>query len=125
LPSLPEVMCDRDGLKQVFINLIKNAIEALAGRGNIYIETSFLPENTAMPGGSVKIIVSDDGPGIPPHVESHIFEPYTSTKGNGHSGIGLSIVYNIIKELGGTVTCSSLAGKGCTFNIILPAYTTL
>jgi len=125
LPSLPEIMCDRDGLKQVFINLIKNAIEALAGKGNIFIETSFLPENTAMPGGSVKIIVRDDGPGIPPHVESRIFEPYTSTKGNGHSGIGLSIVYNIIKELGGTVTCSSLQGKGCTFNINLPAHTTL
>lgn len=129
-PSVPQIRSDRDTLKQIFINLIKNAVEALTGRGNIYIETSYAPVTTdstrklggPLDRGHAKIIIRDDGPGISPEVEARLFEPYASTKGNGHSGIGLSVVYNMIKELGGTVTFSSALGKGTDFTIMLPVH---
>jgi len=122
LSSLPKIRGDQDGLKQVFINLIKNAIEALSDRGNIFIETMLMSERDTIPKGGVKVVISDDGPGLPSQVESRVFEPYTSTKGSGHSGIGLSIVHNIIKDHGGTVTYCSTAGKGATFIITLPVH---
>ena len=129
-PSVPQIQSDRDALKQIFINLIKNAIEALTGRGNIYIETSYVPVSTdssrkmggPLDRGQVRIIIRDDGPGISPEVEARLFEPYASTKGNGHSGIGLSVVYNMIKELGGSVTVNSALGKGAVFTIMLPVH---
>lgn len=127
--AAPPIRSDRDALKQVFINLMKNAVEALAGRGNIYVETTFMPDAAQAalhPGGSrdrgkVKIVVRDDGPGISPDVEARLFEPYTSTKRQGHSGIGLSVVYNTVKELGGEITYESASGKGAVFTILLPA----
>jgi signal transduction histidine kinase len=129
-PSIPQIQSDRDALKQIFINLIKNAIEALTGRGNIHIETAYIPVSTdssrkmggPLDRGQVRVIISDDGPGIAPEVGARLFEPYASTKGNGHSGIGLSVVYNMIKELGGSVTSSSALGKGAVFTIMLPVH---
>jgi HD-like signal output (HDOD) protein/signal transduction histidine kinase len=128
--SVPQIRSDRDALKQIFINLIKNAVEALAGRGNISIETSFVPVTTddsrkmggSLESGQVRIIIRDDGPGISPAVEARLFEPYSSTKGDGHSGIGLSVVYNMIKELGGSITSSSTLGQGAVFTIMLPVH---
>ncbi len=128
--SISQIRSDRDALKQIFINLIKNAVEALTGRGNIFIETSFVPVaadiqekgNHSLDRGHVKIVIRDDGPGISPEVEARLFEPYSSTKGNGHSGLGLSVVYNMIKELGGTVTVNSVLKKGASFTIMLPVH---
>ncbi len=131
-PALPQIQSNRDALKQVYLNLVKNAVEAMKGRGNIFIESAYVPEAPDSSGkipdavarGHVKITVRDDGPGIPPEIETRLFEPYLSTKGTGHSGIGLSVVYNTIKELGGTVTCSSNPGKGAVFTIVLPVHST-
>ena len=126
--TVPLIHSDRDALKQVFFNLIKNAVEALRGRGNIYVETDFVPGVMDATGkqvpyygrDQVKIVISDDGPGISPQVRERLFEPYVSTKGEGHSGIGLSVVYNMIKELGGSIVHGNASGKGASFTIILP-----
>ena len=128
--SVPQIRSDRDALKQIFINLIKNAVEALTGRGNIFIETTYEPVAADMKAkrtdlsdrGHIKIVIRDDGPGIPQEVKARLFEPYSTTKGNGHSGLGLSVVYNMIKELGGTITANSASNKGASFTIMLPVH---
>ena len=130
-PSLPPVLGNKNGLKQVFINLIKNAAEALSKGGNIYLKTRKIspllgegsPAATAQATGLAEIVVRDDGPGIPADIQSKIFQPFASTKGGPHSGLGLSVAHNIIKALNGTITCESEEGKGTTFRISLPLYT--
>ncbi len=123
--DLPAVMAEKGKLKQVFINLIKNAAEAMPGGGNLYIKTQHI-YNQIKGGtkdnshGYVEIIFSDDGPGIPPEVKSRLFEPFVSSK-DDHSGLGLSIVHNLIKLFNGVITCESEVGKGTTFKIDLPA----
>lgn len=131
-PSLPPVRADRNALKQVFINLIKNAAEALTEGGNIYIKTKKMsPELDAgmkAPGvastGLAEITISDDGPGISKKIRNRIFQPFASTKGGSHLGLGLSVVHNIIEALDGTITCESEEGKGTSFRISLPLYST-
>jgi signal transduction histidine kinase/HD-like signal output (HDOD) protein len=127
-PLLPTVITDKNSLKQVFINLIKNSIEALPQGGNLYISTRHASNNLGdkvlqdMGGnlGYVEITIRDDGPGIPDTLKSRLFEPFISSKGEGHAGLGLSIVYNIVKELKGTITCKSDSKKGTSFKIVLP-----
>lgn len=114
-PDLPVIVTDKNSLQQVFVNLIKNASEALTDNGNIYITTKH-----AADAGTVEINVSDDGPGLPDVIKSRLFEPYTSTKGKGHTGLGLSIVYSTVRGIKGKVTCSTNKGQGTTFKIILP-----
>jgi signal transduction histidine kinase len=66
------------------------------------------------------IIVRDDGPGIAEEIASNLFDPFVSTKGEGNSGLGLSIVQNIITQLHGTIACTSKKEEGTTFTIELP-----
>ena len=129
-PSLPAVAADPDGIKQVVINLIKNAAEAMAPKGGrIDIATRFISpplgeKNTsggAEPGGMVELVVRDDGPGIPESIRETLFDPYVSTKQGGHSGLGLSVVHNIVRILGGTMACDSSPEAGTSFIINLPA----
>jgi signal transduction histidine kinase len=68
----------------------------------------------------IRISIRDDGPGIDPAVLANLFEPCVSTKGNGHAGIGLSVVYQLIKDQGGDVACESAPGKGTAFILTLP-----
>ncbi|NQT56639.1 MAG: HDOD domain-containing protein [Desulfobacteraceae bacterium] len=114
-PSLPAVMTDKNRMTQVFSNLIKNAAEAMSGRGNLGISTRYISnymddktnqvaDNTQ---GHVEIIIEDDGPGIPDTVKTQLFEPYITSKGAGHAGLGLSIVYTAVKKLQGTITFES------------------
>ncbi len=114
--ALPSISADRDKLKQVFINLIQNAVDALAQGGNIYVRTRYGDQQN----GNALISVRDDGPGIPDDIRPRIFEPYITTKKGGHSGLGLPIVYNIIRELKGTIQCESNDGDGTSFEISLP-----
>ncbi len=127
-PEIPLIKTDRNGLKQVFINLIKNAAEAMDDGGKIRVKTRFLPESSKimidekkrLP-GNIEIIFSDNGPGIDDTLKETVFEPYTTTKtGPAASGLGLSIVHSIIKELNGTIACQSKKGKGTRFIITLP-----
>jgi signal transduction histidine kinase len=124
-PSLPMVMTEKNGLKQVCINLLKNAAEAMAQGGNLFIQTKYLPpfEEASFEGGQkgfVEICFRDDGPGIPDEIKAKLFEPFVSSKGGAHTGLGLSIVYNIIRTLNGRIACDSEKGSGTTFKIELP-----
>ncbi|MCF6248101.1 MAG: HDOD domain-containing protein [Desulfobacula sp.] len=127
-PEIPLIKTDRNGLKQVFINLIKNAAEAMYNGGKIRVKTRFLPESSKIMidekkriPGNIEIVFSDNGPGIDDTIKETLFEPYTTTKtGPGPSGLGLSIVHSIIKELNGSIACQSKKGKGTRFVITLP-----
>jgi putative nucleotidyltransferase with HDIG domain len=128
-PKLPAIAVDPNGLKQVFINLIKNAAEAMAGTGgNIEIRTrrrSPVLGGKAMRGGEgnreyVEILFRDDGPGIDEAIKEKLFDPYISTKSGFHSGLGLSVVYHTIQSYHGTITCDSVPKEGTTFLIELP-----
>lgn len=126
--DLPKITADKDGIKQVLLNLLKNAVEAMSQGGNIYIETASFPpgngaEKAERPNGSAKeirLVFRDDGPGIDPTVLAKLFEPCVSTKGEGHSGIGLSVVYQLMKNQGGDVTCKSIPDQGTTFTLTWP-----
>jgi len=127
-PSLPTVHSDKNSLKQVFINLIQNAVESMPRGGNLYIGTRYISKDSlrkAKPDaageeGSVEISVRDDGPGIPDELKSRLFEPFITSKGAGHAGLGLSIVYNTVKELKGTITYRSDGENGTCFKVVLP-----
>lgn len=130
-PSVPRIGAEKNRLKQVFINLIKNAGEAMTGGGNLYIQTHHIQKLTGKTAADslgiqdreyVEITVSDDGPGIPDHIKPRLFEPFVSSKSSGHSGLGLSIVYNIIQSFNGKITCESNIGNGTRFSIELSAH---
>jgi signal transduction histidine kinase len=127
-PSLPSVVTDKNGLKQVLINLINNAVEAMPEGGNLYINTrSFsdglgdkLEKDAKADQQYVETTIRDDGSGIPDMIKLKLFEPFVTTKGEGHAGLGLSIAHSIIQELNGTMTCESDETKGTTFKIVMP-----
>jgi putative nucleotidyltransferase with HDIG domain len=121
-PRLPKLMSDRDSLRQVLINLMNNAREAMVKGGNIYFKTRHRhpPIEEDERQGFVEVTISDDGPGISEEMKRRIFEPFVSSKGSGHSGLGLSIVLNLIEGLNGSIECQSEEGKGTRFKIELP-----
>ncbi len=125
--DLPAILTDESGIKQIIINLIKNSAEAMMDGGNIYIKTSSAHGDDTGAGlnapdsiDSVKITLLDDGPGMADDVFSHLFEPFISTKGKGHSGLGLSVVNSLVKELKGSVYCVNRKGNGTLFTIVFP-----
>lgn len=115
--ALPETDLELDRIKQVFLNLMMNAHQALDGRsGRIVISTAFVPESA-----SIAVAVGDDGPGIPPEIVARIFDPFFSTKQTGEgTGLGLSVSYGIVKEHGGEIEVRSNPGKWTEFVVILP-----
>ncbi|MBU1344568.1 MAG: HDOD domain-containing protein [Proteobacteria bacterium] len=127
-PEIPMVKTDRNGLKQVFINLVKNAAEAMDKGGKITVITRFLSESAKIMiderkriPGSIEIVISDNGPGINEEIKETLFEPYITTKtGTANSGLGLSIVHSIVKELNGKIRCQTEKNKGTSFIITLP-----
>lgn len=126
--SLPEIVTEKNSLKQAILNLIKNAIEAMPKGGNIFIETHYHANTQKEPfpiglvprNEQVEITIRDDGPGLPHFVKHRLYEPHESTKGKGHFGLGLSLVYASISELKGTIKCESSNEQGTTFQILLP-----
>ena len=116
-PELQAISGNKNELKQVLTNLIKNAAEAIEGKGHISISTT---ANVKMSGNTfVEMIIKDDGPGIPKEILDNLFAPVKSTKGGNHSGLGLSITKNLITDAKGTISCRSNA-KGTSFQILLP-----
>ena len=107
--------CEPDKLKQVFINIIKNAIEAMTKEGKILVETSWLNHQ------KVRIRVHDEGVGIPEERMPKLGEPFYSTKEKG-TGLGLMICNKIIKNHHGTLTINSKVNEGTTVEIILPKH---
>ena len=115
--TLPPVRCSADKLKQVLINLLKNAAEVLGSGGIIQVSTR---DNIFQDQQSfIEITVKDNGPGIAPAVLPSLFSPVVSTK-EGHSGLGLVVVNTLVKEMGGSISCFSSPGAGTEFKILLP-----
>jgi two-component system nitrogen regulation sensor histidine kinase NtrY len=113
-PGVPLVMLDPEQVRRVIINLVDNAIEAMERRGQIVLETQLDPVNSV-----VRVIVADNGPGIPPGEREKLFLPYYSTKRRG-SGLGLAIVRRIIAEHGGSIDVGDNTPHGTRFTIELP-----
>jgi PAS domain S-box-containing protein len=113
-PALPPVLGEASALHQVFMNLVTNAREAMTGGGEIRIATGVEAP------GWLRVVVSDDGPGIPAEDLSRVFDPFYTTKRTG-TGLGLSVTYGIIQDHGGTVRVSSEPGRGTTFTLTFPA----
>jgi two-component system NtrC family sensor kinase len=118
--DLPELETDRIQLQQVFLNIIKNAIDAVEEGGFIRISTDIKDDNI------VRVSIKDNGHGIPKEILKHIFEPFFTTKEKGKgTGLGLSITYGIIKRLGGNIFVESEVNKGTTFTVEIPIKTEL
>jgi signal transduction histidine kinase len=114
LGELPSVECVRSQIDQVFLNLLANAAQAIAGEGEIVIETR-------QEDGFAVVTISDTGSGIAPDVLGRIFDPFFTTKPVGQgTGLGLSISYEIVKKHRGEIRASSPAGGGAVFCVRLP-----
>jgi signal transduction histidine kinase len=110
--GLPEARFDPVQIKQVLVNLMKNAMHALNPEGILTLATGMGPD-------AVWISVADNGAGIPPETLSRIFEPFYTTKRKG-SGLGLMIVQRILRDHGGRMELTSHVGKGTTFRFWIP-----
>ena len=131
-PSLPPVPGDRNHLIQLFLNLLKNAAEAIRdgrGGGAITLATAFRPGvRLALSGGServalpLEVCVGDTGPGIPESLLPNLFDPFVTTKPNG-KGLGLALAAKIVRDHGGVIECTSKA-RQTVFRILLPMAST-
>jgi two-component system nitrogen regulation sensor histidine kinase GlnL len=129
-PSLPPVFVNRDQLIQVFLNLVKNAAEAIgeeAADGEICLSSSFRPGvRLAVPGSKTRVAlplefcVRDNGPGVPEDLLPHLFDPFVTTKPSG-SGLGLALAAKIIGDHGGIIECESQPRR-TVFRVLMPIY---
>lgn len=119
-PHLPTIMVDAEQLKQVLLNILLNAIQAIEKEGKIWIETRLVQiKQEEKTKSYAQIEIRDTGMGIPPENIEHVFDPFFSTKPEG-SGLGLAISHQIIHEHGGFIDVESEVGKGTSFRINLP-----
>lgn len=122
-PSLPEVLGDRAQLTQVFLNLVRNAVESLAGHGELTvstrIETRYHVRRRSHRNQFLSVTVTDDGPGVPEDVQTHLFSPFFTTKARG-TGLGLAVCHRIVAEHGGIIAHEPRPGRGARFIVTLP-----
>lgn len=122
-PSLPPVFGDADRLKQLFLNLVRNALEALGGRGLLHVSSQLETGLHVRRGGGlarlVTIRIMDDGPGVPPEVAANMFTPLFTTKVRG-SGLGLAVAHQIATVHGGGLAYEARPGGGSIFLVRLP-----
>ena len=117
--DLPPMQGDPNALQQVVLNLLTNARDAMRDGGEIRIETGTVAGRP----GWLRLVVADNGPGIPLHRLPRIFDPFYTTKAQG-TGLGLSVSYGIVRELQGTIDVQSQPGKGTTFTLTFPVVAT-
>jgi len=114
--DLPEVEGDRQYLSQVFLNLILNAVEAMADGGTLTIGS-----DVSVDTGFLAIHITDTGSGMSPRVQKAVFDPFFTTKTTGSgTGLGLSVSLGIVHKHGGEIKVRSKPGEGSTFTVILP-----
>ena len=118
-PSLRPVKTRSLVIKQILVNLLKNAAEALDENGRISLATRGY--GTADGRHYVDIRVQDNGPGIAKEIKERLFSPVTSTKGDGHAGLGLNIVKGMVEDIGANISCHSSPEFGTSFNLVIPA----
>jgi two-component system nitrogen regulation sensor histidine kinase GlnL len=130
-PSLPPVLANRDQLIQVFLNLVKNAAEAIGddtAEGEIQITTAFRPGvRLSVPGLKTRVslplefCIKDNGPGVPEDLVPHLFDPFVTTKPTG-TGLGLALVAKIVGDHGGIIECESQP-RHTVFRVLMPMFT--
>lgn len=112
--DLPRVRGDHERLRQLLLNLLFNAADALGGRGEIQVRAT-------NDGATVQLTVADDGPGIQVDILDQVFDPFVTTKASGQgTGLGLSVCHTIVERLGGSIEASNRAGGGAAFAVRLP-----
>jgi two-component system, NtrC family, sensor kinase len=117
--DVPPVPMDPDGMHQVLMNLLSNAVDAMRPNtpGLIRVVAKYdAPEK------ALQLDVTDNGTGIEASMMRHLFMLFHSTKGNRGTGLGLAVAKKIVEEHGGTIAASSMPGQGTTFTLRLPAY---
>jgi two-component system, NtrC family, sensor kinase len=115
-PHVPPVCIAADQLKQVILNMVRNAIDAMPQGGELAIRT-------ARKGTFVELSITDTGSGIAPEHRGRLFDPFFTTKGKERGmGLGLSVSFDIIREANGRIEVESVVGKGSTFRVSLPVY---
>jgi len=113
--SLPRVRGDHERLRQLLLNLLFNAADAMSGGGKIEVTATGA-------NGSVQLVVSDDGPGINGEILDQVFDPFVTTKPAGQgTGLGLAVCHTIVDRLGGSIRAENRAGGGASFEVSLPA----
>jgi two-component system, NtrC family, nitrogen regulation sensor histidine kinase GlnL len=129
-PSLPDVLANRDQFIQVFLNLVKNAAEAIGDQpdGQIELTTAFRPGvRLQIPGSKTRVslplefCVKDNGSGVPADLLPHLFDPFVTTKPTG-SGLGLALVAKIVGDHGGIIECESQP-RHTVFRVLMPMFT--
>jgi signal transduction histidine kinase len=124
-PELSRVRADAEQLRQVLINLVRNASQAMGASGTVYVCTRNRTTRSRAAGDPttvVEIAVRDEGPGIAPQVMKNLFVPFVTTKDRG-TGLGLAISQRVVAEMGGRIDVASSEGLGSTFTVVLPAAT--
>ena len=113
ITSLPSVLADREELRRAFINIIRNGIQAMDGKGTITVMSRVVEEG-------MEVVIRDRGKGIPEEMMEKLFQPNFSTKSDG-MGLGLAITKKTIEAVGGTISIASTVGEGTTVTVFLPA----
>ena len=114
--DLPKLICNAGHINQVFMNILTNAAQAVAGEGSIKVKI-----DRADVGDAIRVVVEDTGHGIGPEVMNRITDPFFTTKDVGEgTGLGLWITENIVRAHGGKLTCDSKPGEGARFTVVLP-----
>jgi signal transduction histidine kinase len=117
IPDIPSVSVDKRLMQRTLVNLVENALHALNGHGLVAISVQPIEKDGR---NWVEVAVADNGEGIEPELQEHIFEPYFSTRASG-TGLGLAIARKVVEDHGGTIALESTPGHGTKVFFRLPA----
>jgi signal transduction histidine kinase len=117
--SLPRIKADKDRLEQIFLNIILNAVQAMANGGELTLRTKLRRQSASVSTKKVELTIIDTGCGVPKENLGKIFDPFFTTK-HESTGLGLSITHSLVNQHHGTIAVESKIGKGTTFVVTFP-----